>query len=84
MGIIEINETSPGNWDAQYQGRFGVYNIHATVDRGAIIGFTCNCPSKRKPCKHLALMKEAIKKKKMGKRKWIWKKIKKAFRIFVE
>jgi hypothetical protein len=84
MGIIEIKETAPNTWEAQYQGRGGVYDIHATIDRGAIVGFTCSCSSENQRCKHLPIMKEAIKKKKIGKQKWIWMKIKKALRIFVE
>jgi hypothetical protein len=84
MGIIEIKETAPDTWEAQYQGREGVYSIHAAIDRGAIVDFTCSCPSKTQRCKHLPIMREAIKKKKIGKWKWMWGKIKKALRIFVE
>jgi hypothetical protein len=84
MGIIKIKETIPGSWEAKYRGNYGVYNIHATIDRGAIVGFKCSCPSKHQRCKHLFFTKKAIENQKIGKKGKIWRKVKEMLKIFTE
>jgi uncharacterized Zn finger protein len=60
VNLIGLQETSQGIWKANYHGRFGIYSTQATIDRGNIVDFTCTCPSKVRPCKHLPIVKEAI------------------------
>jgi hypothetical protein len=59
-GIIDLREISPGHWRAKYQGNCGVYTIHITFDGEKAVGFSCSCPSSADPCKHIAMVEDAI------------------------
>ncbi|MDR0585046.1 MAG: SWIM zinc finger family protein [Treponema sp.] len=58
--IISLQETSPNHWQAKYQGNYGVYTIKITTDGKQTLGFSCSCPSSYYPCKHIAMIEEAI------------------------
>ncbi|GAB6012713.1 SWIM zinc finger family protein [Viscerimonas tarda] len=58
--IIDLQEISPNNWQAKYQGNYGIYTIKITTDGKKISNFSCSCPSDGYPCKHIAIAKEAI------------------------
>jgi hypothetical protein len=58
--IIELRETSPNHWRAKYQGNYGVYTIKITTDGKRRSAFSCSCPSDYYPCKHIAMIEEAI------------------------
>jgi hypothetical protein len=58
--IINLEEIFPNNWRARYQGNYGVYTIKLTLDGKQVSNFFCSCPSDGYPCKHIAIVKEAI------------------------
>jgi hypothetical protein len=58
--IIDLRETSPDHWQAKYQGNYGVYTIKINTDGKRRGKFSCSCPSDRYPCKHIAMVEEAI------------------------
>ena len=58
--IISLQETSPNHWRAKYQGNYGVYTIKITTDGKQTVDFSCSCPSDYYPCKHIAMIEEAI------------------------
>jgi hypothetical protein len=60
VGIIRLKEISPNNWLAKYQGNYGVYTIKITTDGEKTTKFSCSCPSDYYPCKHIAMIKDAI------------------------
>ena len=60
--IIDLQEISPDNWRAKYQGNYGIYTIHITFDRqGELSDYSCSCPSNYFPCKHIYFVEEEIK-----------------------
>jgi hypothetical protein len=72
--IISLRETSPNHWRARYQGNYGIYTICVTTDGEETVDFSCSCPSGYYPCKHIAMIEEAIAEKmantkKAGKKK---------------
>jgi hypothetical protein len=72
--IISLRETAPSQWQARYQGNYGVYTIKITLDGAKLEKFSCTCPSDYSPCKHIGMVREAIaekcaKNKKAGKDK---------------
>src|SRR5664280_242623 len=58
--IISLQETSENIWQAKYLGNYGTYNIKIKIDQGKIASFSCSCPSDYSPCKHIAMIKNAI------------------------
>ncbi|MDR0608871.1 MAG: SWIM zinc finger family protein, partial [Planctomycetaceae bacterium] len=48
------------NWRAKYRGNYGVYTIKITTDGKKTIKFSCSCPSDYYPCKHIAMIEDAI------------------------
>jgi hypothetical protein len=58
--IISLQETSQNHWRAKYQGHYGVYTIKITTDGKRTSAFSCSCPSGYYPCKHIAMVEEAI------------------------
>ncbi|MDR3334339.1 MAG: hypothetical protein LBT13_05575 [Treponema sp.] len=58
--IIDLREISPHNWQAKYQGNYGVYTIKITTDGKQIGRFSCSCPSSASPCKHIGMIQAAI------------------------
>lgn len=58
--IISLQEIAENVWQAKYQGNFGKYNIKIKIDQGKIETFSCSCPSDYSPCKHVAMIKNAI------------------------
>ncbi|MDR1575928.1 MAG: SWIM zinc finger family protein [Treponema sp.] len=58
--IISLQETSPDHWRAKYQGNYGVYTIKITTNGKQTVDFSCSCPSDYYPCKHIAMIEEAI------------------------
>jgi hypothetical protein len=61
--IIDLRETSPNHWQAKYQGNYGVYTIKINTDGKRRGNFSCSCPSDAYPCKHIAIIEEAIAKR---------------------
>jgi hypothetical protein len=59
-GILDLRETSANNWTAKYQGNYGVYTIKITNDGKRTTQFSCSCPSDYSPCKHIAMIEEAV------------------------
>ena len=59
-GIIELRQTAENNWKARYQGNYGIYTIKITTDGKKTTKFSCSCPSDYYPCKHIAMVEEAI------------------------
>lgn len=57
MSIIDLQETSPDNWRAKYQGNYGIYTIKMTTNGR---NYSCSCPSDYYPCKHIPMIREAI------------------------
>lgn len=60
MSIIDLQETTPDNWQAKYQGNYGTYTIKIILEKGKIKDFSCSCPSSYYPCKHIPMLEEAI------------------------
>ncbi|MDR1339866.1 MAG: SWIM zinc finger family protein [Prevotellaceae bacterium] len=59
--IIDLQEISRNCWRAKYQGNYGTYTIKMTLDRnGKAFNYSCSCPSDYYPCKHIAMIQEAI------------------------
>jgi hypothetical protein len=58
--IIDLQEISPNHWRAKYQGNFGVYTIRISTNGKETTHFSCSCPSSYYPCKHIAMIEEAI------------------------
>jgi hypothetical protein len=58
--IISLDETSPNNWRAKYQGNYGIYTIKITTDGKKTTKFSCSCPSDYSHCKHIAMIENAI------------------------
>jgi hypothetical protein len=58
--IIDLQEISPNNWRAKYQGNYGIYTIKITTDGKQAGRFSCSCPSSYYPCKHISIIKNAI------------------------
>ncbi|MDR2115103.1 MAG: SWIM zinc finger family protein, partial [Planctomycetaceae bacterium] len=58
--IIRLEEISPNHWRAKYQGNYGVYTIKITTDGEKTTKFSCSCPSDYYPCKHIAMIENAI------------------------
>ncbi|MDR1492266.1 MAG: SWIM zinc finger family protein [Planctomycetaceae bacterium] len=57
--IIELKETSENQWRAKYQGNYGVYTIKISLDKNEEKK-RCSCPSDYSPCKHIAIVENAI------------------------
>jgi hypothetical protein len=58
--IIDLRETSPNHWQAKYQGDYGVYTIKISTGGKQGNNFSCSCPSSYYPCKHIAIVEQAI------------------------
>jgi hypothetical protein len=58
--ILDLWEIATNNWMAKYQGNYGVYTIRITSDGKRTVNFSCSCPSAYYPCKHIAMIEEAI------------------------
>ena len=58
--IVTLQETSANIWQAKYRGNYGTYNIKIKIDGSKIDSFSCSCPSDYYPCKHIAIIKDAI------------------------
>jgi len=61
MSIIDLQEIAANMWQAKYQGNYGVYKIKVKYDGAKVVSFSCSCPSDYYPCKHIAMVKDAIK-----------------------
>jgi len=62
-GIVELRKIAENQWKAKYHGNYGVYTIKITTDGQKTVKFSCSCPSDYYPCKHIAMIEEAIAKK---------------------
>ena len=60
MKIIDLHEISPNTWKALYSGNYGTYTIKIKTDGRQTTDFSCSCPSDYYPCKHIAMIEEAI------------------------
>jgi hypothetical protein len=58
--IIDLRETSPDHWQAKYEGNYGVYTVKINTDGKRRSSFSCSCPSAYSPCKHIAIVEDAI------------------------
>ncbi len=58
--IISLHETSAGIWQAKYRGNYGTYTIKIKMDGNKTESFSCSCPSDYYPCKHIAIIKNAV------------------------
>ncbi len=58
--IINLQETRPNFWKAQYRGNYGVYTIKIETYRKDVRSFSCSCPSDYYPCKHIPIVLESI------------------------
>jgi hypothetical protein len=58
--INSLEEISPNVWRAKYQGNYGVYTINITLAGDKTTRFSCSCPSDYYPCKHIAIVEQAI------------------------
>ena len=61
MSIIELQEVEADTWQAKYRGNYGVYKIKVEYEGAKVKHFSCSCPSDYYPCKHIAMIKDAIK-----------------------
>lgn len=59
--ILELQETSLNNWRAKYKGNYGTYTIKIETAGKKVLNYSCSCPSSYYPCKHIAIVQEAIK-----------------------
>src|SRR5215510_9590899 len=59
-GITELRQISENEWKAKYNGNYGVYTIKITTNGKKKSDFSCTCPSDYYPCKHIAMIEEAI------------------------
>jgi hypothetical protein len=59
-GIVELRRTAENNWKAKYQGNYGIYTIKIKTDGEKTVEFLCSCPSDYYPCKHIAIIEEAV------------------------
>jgi hypothetical protein len=58
--ILSLQEISPNLWQAKYQGNYGKYTIKIKYVGKKVESFSCSCPSDYYPCKHIAMIREAI------------------------
>lgn len=58
--ILSLQQTSANSWQAKYRGNYGTYNIKIKIDEEKLTDFSCSCPSDYYPCKHIAIIKNAI------------------------
>lgn len=58
--ILSLQETAENTWQAKYLGNYGTYNIKIKINKGKIETYSCSCPSDYSPCKHIAMIKNAI------------------------
>jgi len=63
MSIIELKELAPNRWKALYEGNYGTYTIRMTYDGVNASDYSCSCPSDYYPCKHIAMIEKAIKRR---------------------
>ncbi|MDR0393622.1 MAG: SWIM zinc finger family protein, partial [Tannerella sp.] len=63
MSIIDLQETAAGAWQAKYRGNYGTYTIKIKTEGNKITNYSCSCPSNYSPCKHIAMIKEAVDKR---------------------
>ena len=59
--IISLEEVEDSRWVAKYRGNYGTYSIRLVVaSDGRAADFSCTCPSDYHPCKHIAMIMDAI------------------------
>ena len=58
--IIDLQETRPNFWKAQYRGNYGIYTIKIETYGKDVRNFSCSCPSDYYPCKHIPIVLESI------------------------
>jgi arsenate reductase-like glutaredoxin family protein len=67
VNIIDLQEESANRWYARYLGNRGIYTVKINFDQdGKISGFSCTCPNKSRPCKHIGIIKQAIVKRRQS------------------
>ena len=59
-GILELRQTGENDWKARYQGNYGVYTIKVTMKDKKAKEFSCSCPSRYYPCKHIPMIERAV------------------------
>ncbi|MDR1762844.1 MAG: hypothetical protein LBR64_02645 [Dysgonamonadaceae bacterium] len=60
MGLTELKEAAPDQWEACYEGRYGRYTIFVNGDGKTFTGQTCTCPCPDDECKHIEIVKAII------------------------
>lgn len=58
--ILSLQEISDTIWLAKYSGNYGTYTIKINIENGIMTDFSCSCPSQYYPCKHIAIIQNAI------------------------
>ncbi|MDR1478124.1 MAG: SWIM zinc finger family protein [Planctomycetaceae bacterium] len=82
--IIRLEEISPNHWQAKYRGNYGIYTIKITIDGKKTTKFSCSCPSDYHPCKHIAMIEDAIVERIAQNKKVMGKKTKQKGNVTVE
>jgi len=62
-GIVKLRNISKNEWEAKFQGNYGLYTIKITTNGKKTTYFSCSCPSDYYPCKHIPDVEEAIAKR---------------------
>jgi len=61
LDFKDIREVAENKWQAKYHGNYGIYTVKLTLNaNGRRTDFSCSCPSDYYPCKHIAMMEEAV------------------------
>ena len=61
LDFKDIREIAENKWQAKYHGNYGIYTVKLTLNaNGRRTDFSCSCPSDYYPCKHIAMMEEAV------------------------
>jgi len=68
-GIVRLRHIKKNEWEAKFQGNYGLYTIRISTDGKKTTSFSCSCPSHYSPCKHISYAEEAIAKKISGNKK---------------
>ena len=62
-GIVKLRQIKENEWEAKFQGNYGLYTIKINTDGKKTTYFSCSCPSDYYPCKHIPDVEEAIAKR---------------------
>jgi uncharacterized Zn finger protein len=69
--VVELCRVSENSWKAKYQGNYNLYTKKITTDGKKTVKFSCSCPSDYYPCKHIAIIEDAIAEKMTDSKKMV-------------